>query len=113
LNLSFAAQAPWLLAAGLNRPPGPPPDDRFRVFARSCLRGAALDGDAEWTWGHNVRAVAARAVRAETNDSAAPRARITSDFNVSVCDRFDTSAVPRELDESDRSVQTSAESTSM
>ncbi|KAH8054959.1 hypothetical protein JL722_8372 [Aureococcus anophagefferens] len=53
--------APWLLAAGLNRPPGPPPDDRFRVFARSCLRGAALDGDAEWTWGHNVRAVAARA----------------------------------------------------
>ena len=71
MNHPCAAQAPWLLAAGLNRPPGPPPDDRFRVFARSCLRGAALDGDAEWTWGHNVRAVAARAVRAETNDSAA------------------------------------------
>jgi hypothetical protein len=37
------------------------------------------------------------------------------DFNVSVCDRFDatSSAVLRELDESNRFVQKSAESTSM
>ena len=37
------------------------------------------------------------------------------DFNVSVCDSFDaiSSAVPRELDESNRFVQKSAESTSM
>ena len=41
------------------------------------------------------------------------KSNLQPDFNVRVCDRFDasTSAVLRELDESNRSVQKSAEST--
>ena len=43
------------------------------------------------------------------------KSNLQPDFNVSVCDRFDArlSAMLRELDESDRFVQESAESTSM
>ena len=44
-----------------------------------------------------------------------PNSNLQPDFNVRVCDRFDarSSAVLRELDESNRFVQKSAESTSM
>ena len=47
--------------------------------------------------------------------NAVPKPNLQPDFNVSVCECFDTStsAVLRELDESDRSVQKSAESTSI
>jgi hypothetical protein len=43
------------------------------------------------------------------------KSNLQPDFNVSVCDSFDaiSSAVLRELDESNRSVQKSAESTSI
>jgi hypothetical protein len=43
------------------------------------------------------------------------KSNLQPDFNVRVCDRFDAtaSAVLRELDESNRFVQKSAESTSM
>jgi hypothetical protein len=42
---------------------------------------------------------------------AARESNLQLDFNVSVFECFDTSAVLRELDESNRSVQKSAEST--
>ena len=44
-----------------------------------------------------------------------PNSNLQLDFNVSVCEYFDTSSstVLRELDESNRSVQKSAESTSI
>ena len=47
--------------------------------------------------------------------NAVPKPNLQPDFNVSVCECFDTSpsAGLRELDESDRSVQKSAESTSI
>ena len=52
---------------------------------------------------------------AETTSEAAWKSNLQPDFNVSVFECFDTSssAVLRELDESDRFVQKSAESTSM
>ena len=59
------------------------------------------------------------ALRTDDSNGGAPVAARTPnlqhDFNVSVCDGFDatSSAVLRELDESTRSVQKSAESTSM
>ena len=47
--------------------------------------------------------------------AAVPKSNLQPDFNVSVCGRFDagSSAVLRELDESNRFVQKSAESTSI
>ena len=52
-----------------------------------------------------------------TPDPSAPvwKSNLQTDFNVRVCDGFDTSssAVLRELDESNRFVQKSAESTSI
>jgi hypothetical protein len=49
------------------------------------------------------------------SSSPAWKSNLQPDFNVRVCDRFDArlSAVLRELDESNRFVQKSAESTSM
>ena len=46
---------------------------------------------------------------------AVPNSNLQPDFNVSVCDSFDatSSAVLRELDESNRFVEKSAESTSI
>ena len=70
---------PPRLAAGLNRPPDND-NSPFRVFGRYCLSGRALDEDAGWTWGHNVKEVAKRAAlaaaetrRANGTASARPR----------------------------------------
>ena len=56
-----------------------------------------------------------RAKRERAKREPAPNSNLQPDFNVSVCDGFDatSSAVLRELDESDRSVQKLAESTSI
>ena len=60
------------------------------------------------------RAVAVRAPSPKRSQPVC-KSNLQPDFNVSVCDRFDaaSSAVLRELDESNRFVQKSAESTSI
>ena len=43
----------------------------FRVFGRYCLAGAALDGDADWNWGGDIKNEARGAVAGLLNVSAA------------------------------------------
>jgi hypothetical protein len=75
--------------------------------------GAEQRGDDDL--GRVVRARGLREVRDERVEAPVWKSNLQPDFNVRVCDSFDasSSAVLRELDESNRFVQKSAESTSM
>ena len=125
------------------RPPVPhgeaDADARLVAAAKAgdaAAAGAALDGgaraDARGMWGSSALVVAAQyghgnvaalllargadaKVRNERGSDAAWNSNMQADFNVHVCDGFGaiSSAVLRELDESHRFVQKSAESTSM
>ena len=95
------------------------------VAAAGERRGAlAFGGGDRAVYGAFCAAVAAVAKRATSDvgellvlasSRPVPNSNLQPDFNVSICDGFDaiSSAVLRELDESNRSVQKSAESTSI
>ena len=83
-------------------------DARVREAVAGCGgAGGGVDAFADWYYAYRTAFELMRVAVWNSN--------LQPDFNVRVCDRFDASsfAVLRELDESHRSVQKSAESTSM
>ena len=49
--VGVALFTPWLFG----RARGPPPAPRhLRSYGKSCLRGPALRGEQDWTWGHGL-----------------------------------------------------------